>query len=140
MAELALRGRRDSMQAIEQATASRRASVAAFLSTAPGFTEPVVEHIQLFRVKGDADPVQTQAMLDAFHALRTLDGVLELTVGSALSVFTNLSVQSSFLSYHLDIEFQAIELMRSPRDITTYTFQLISYDRRHPYDIYLLST
>lgn len=87
MAEMALRGRRESVQAAEQATSSRRASVAAFLSTAPGFTEPVTEHIELFKVTADADPVQIQAMLEALRACRNMEGVLELTVGSALSVY-----------------------------------------------------
>ena len=84
MAEVALRGQRDSVQAVEQASSSRRVSVAAFLFIAPGFSHPVIGHIVLFKVKLDADPVQTQAMLDALHALRKLEGVLELTLGSAL--------------------------------------------------------
>jgi hypothetical protein len=99
VAEVALRGRRDSVQAVEQASSSRRASVAAFLSTAPGFSHPVVEHIVLFKVKPDADPVQTQAMLDALHELRKLEGVLELTVGSALSVYT-CNLLSTIMALH----------------------------------------
>ncbi|KAG0565951.1 hypothetical protein M758_7G025200 [Ceratodon purpureus] len=86
VADIALRGRRDSMQAAEQASSSRRASIAEFLSTAPGFTDPVIEHIVLFKVKADADLQEIQAMIDALHGLRKLEGVLELTVGSALSV------------------------------------------------------
>jgi hypothetical protein len=87
------------VQAVEQASSSRRASVAAFLSTAPGFSHPVVEHIVLFKVKPDADPVQTQAMLDALHELRKLEGVLELTVGSALSVYT-CNLLSTIMALH----------------------------------------
>ena len=90
MADIALRGRRDSMQAAEQASSSRRASIAEFLSTAPGFTDPVIEHIVLFKVKADADLQEIQAMIDALHGLRKLEGVLELTVGSALSVYISL--------------------------------------------------
>ncbi|XP_024396642.1 stress-response A/B barrel domain-containing protein DABB1 [Physcomitrium patens] len=86
IAEASLRGRRVSVVAAEKASLSRRQSHAAFLSMAPGFTEYVVEHVVLFKVKDDADPAEKKAMLDALHELRSLNGVLELTVGSALSV------------------------------------------------------
>jgi len=86
--EVALRGPRESMAAeiLEKASSSRRASHEAFLSTAPCHKEPVVEHVVLFKIKPDADPEHKSALLDAVHELRKLDGVLELTIGAALSV------------------------------------------------------
>lgn len=86
IAEASLRGRRESVIAAEKSSLIRRESHAAFLSTARGFTECVVEHVVLFKVMDDADPAEKKAMIDALHELRSLGGVLELTVGSALSV------------------------------------------------------
>lgn len=98
MAEVALRGPKESMavEILEKASSSRRASHEAFLSTAQCHTEPVIEHVVLLKIKPDADSVDKSALLDAVHELRKLDGVLELTIGAALSV------QFLFLAQILD--------------------------------------
>lgn len=71
---------------LEKAQPSRRASHEAFLSTAPRHEDPVVEHIVMFNLKPDVDLVDKKVLLDAVHELQKLDGVMELTIGAALSV------------------------------------------------------
>lgn len=83
--DVALRARRDALTATK-ASPSRRASIASFKATAPGFKDSVVERIVMFKVKENANPSEVAAMLDALHKLRKLEGVQELTVGTALSV------------------------------------------------------
>lgn len=96
--DVALRARRDAFIATK-ASPARRASIASFMATAPGFKAAVVERVVMLKLKENAGPHEVAAMLDALHALRKLDGVQELTVGTALSVHHMLTASSPKLSH-----------------------------------------
>lgn len=44
------------------------------MATAPGFKAAVVERVVMLKLKENAGPLEVDAMLDALHALRKLDG------------------------------------------------------------------